>query len=38
MSGQIAGLVKKIQPAREMIEEIVNEAAELSRTIGARFV
>jgi enoyl-[acyl-carrier protein] reductase II len=37
MSGQIAGLVKKIQPAKEMIEEIVNEAAELSRTIGARF-
>ena len=37
MSGQIAGLVKKIQPAREIIEEIVNEAAELSRTIGARF-
>jgi enoyl-[acyl-carrier protein] reductase II len=37
MSGQIAGLVKKIQPAREIVEEIVNEAAELSRTIGARF-
>jgi enoyl-[acyl-carrier protein] reductase II len=37
MSGQIAGLVKKIQPAGEMIEEIVNEAAELARTIGARF-
>jgi enoyl-[acyl-carrier protein] reductase II len=38
MSGQIAGLVKKIQPAGEIIEEIANEAAELSRTIGARFV
>lgn len=37
MSGQIAGLVKKVQPAAEMIEEIVHEAAELARGISARF-
>ncbi|MDR1884767.1 MAG: nitronate monooxygenase [Synergistaceae bacterium] len=37
MSGQIAGLVKKIQPAGEIIEEIVGEAYELAKTIGARF-
>jgi enoyl-[acyl-carrier protein] reductase II len=37
MSGQIAGLVKAIQPAREIIEEIVNEACSLSRTIADRF-
>jgi enoyl-[acyl-carrier protein] reductase II len=37
MSGQIAGLVEKIQPAREIIEEIVKEAAELSRAIAGRF-
>jgi enoyl-[acyl-carrier protein] reductase II len=37
MSGQIAGLVKKIQPAREIIEEIVKEAAELSGAIANRF-
>lgn len=37
MSGQIAGLVNRIQPAAEMIEEIVNEAAELAKTICGRF-
>ncbi|MDR3332613.1 MAG: nitronate monooxygenase [Synergistaceae bacterium] len=37
MSGQIAGLVKKIQPAGEMIEEIVREASDLASSIGGRF-
>ncbi|MDR3165427.1 MAG: nitronate monooxygenase [Synergistaceae bacterium] len=37
MSGQIAGLVNKIQPAREIIEEVVNEAAKLAGDIGRRF-
>jgi enoyl-[acyl-carrier protein] reductase II len=37
MSGQIAGLVKKIQPASEIIEEIVREAADLASSIGDRF-
>ena len=37
MSGQIAGLVDRIQPAREIIEEVVNEAAELAGDIGHRF-
>jgi enoyl-[acyl-carrier protein] reductase II len=37
MSGQIAGLVKAIQPSSQIIEEIVNEAASLSRTIAERF-
>jgi enoyl-[acyl-carrier protein] reductase II len=33
MSGQVAGMVNKIQPAREIIEEIVNETIEvLKRT------
>jgi enoyl-[acyl-carrier protein] reductase II len=38
MSGQIAGLVRRIQPAREIIEEIVGEAEKLSREINSRFV
>ena len=29
MAGQVAGLVKKIQPAAEIIEEIMSEAAEI---------
>ena len=37
MSGQIAGLVNRIQPAKEIIEEVVNEAARLAREIGNRF-
>jgi enoyl-[acyl-carrier protein] reductase II len=37
MSGQIAGLVKAIQPAKEIIEEIVGEARSISRTIAERF-
>ena len=37
MSGQIAGLVDRIQPAREIIEEVVNEAAKLAGDIGHRF-
>lgn len=37
MSGQIAGLVSKIQPAAEIIEEIVREAAEIAGSIGKRF-
>lgn len=37
MSGQIAGLVEKIQPAAEMIQEIVTEAEELASTIRSRF-
>ncbi|MDR0615841.1 MAG: nitronate monooxygenase [Synergistaceae bacterium] len=37
MSGQIAGLVKAIEPAKEIIEEIVNDAQSLSRTIARRF-
>lgn len=37
MSGQIAGLVDRIEPAREIIEEIVGEAAELAKAISKRF-
>jgi enoyl-[acyl-carrier protein] reductase II len=37
MSGQIAGLVSRIQPASEIIEEVVGEAARLAAGIGARF-
>jgi enoyl-[acyl-carrier protein] reductase II len=37
MSGQIAGLVTRIQPAREIIEEVVGEAARLAKEIGGRF-
>ncbi|MDR3321392.1 MAG: nitronate monooxygenase [Synergistaceae bacterium] len=37
MSGQIAGLVNKIQPAKEIIEEIMGEAHSLARSIAARF-
>ena len=37
MSGQIAGLVKRMQPAGEIIEEVVNEAARLAGEIGSRF-
>ncbi|MDR3278924.1 MAG: nitronate monooxygenase [Synergistaceae bacterium] len=37
MSGQIAGLVMKIQPAREIIEEVTGEAARLAAAIGGRF-
>ena len=37
MSGQIAGMVNKIQPSKEIIEELMREAFDLSRTIGARF-
>ena len=37
MCGQIAGLVNKIQPVAEIIEEIVSEAALLGSTIASRF-
>lgn len=37
MSGQIAGLVKKEQTCREMIEELMAEAGELLRTAPRRF-
>jgi enoyl-[acyl-carrier protein] reductase II len=37
MSGQIAGLVNRIQPAAGMIEEIVSEAAALAKNIYGRF-
>lgn len=37
MSGQIAGLVNRIQPAKEIMEEIVDEAAELAKNIRDRF-
>ncbi len=37
MSGQIAGMVNRIQPSREIIEELMNEAFELSKTISRRF-
>ncbi|MDR1943460.1 MAG: DUF561 domain-containing protein [Synergistaceae bacterium] len=37
MSGQIAGLVDRIQPAREIIEEIVNDARSLAGSIASRF-
>lgn len=37
MSGQIAGLVDRIQPASEMIEEIVSQAAELAKNIYKKF-
>ena len=37
MSGQIAGLVRAIQPAGQIIDEIVTEAASLSRAIAERF-
>jgi enoyl-[acyl-carrier protein] reductase II len=38
MSGQIAGLVKGIQPAKEIIEEVVGEAARLAEEIRSRFM
>jgi enoyl-[acyl-carrier protein] reductase II len=37
MSGQIAGLINRIQPAKEIIEEVVSEAARLSDEISGRF-
>lgn len=37
MSGQIAGLVTKIQPSAEIISEIAAEACELAQNMGARF-
>ena len=37
MSGQIAGLVDKVQPAKEIIEEIVGEAARLAGELRNRF-
>ena len=37
MSGQIAGLVNRIQPAKEILDEIVAEAAELAKNIHRRF-
>jgi enoyl-[acyl-carrier protein] reductase II len=37
MSGQIAGLVSRIQPANEIIEEVVREASELADSIGNSF-
>lgn len=37
MSGQIAGLVEKIQPAAEMIQEIVSEAEQLAASIHTKF-
>ena len=37
MSGQIAGLVNRIQSAKEIIEEVVNEAARLAGEIRERF-
>ncbi|MDR1915533.1 MAG: nitronate monooxygenase [Synergistaceae bacterium] len=37
MSGQIAGLVDRIQPASEIIEEVVGEARDLAGNIGSYF-
>lgn len=37
MSGQIAGMVDRIQPAAEIIEEMISEARELSVSIADRF-
>ena len=37
MSGQVAGLVKKIQPAEEMIREIFTEAEKIASSLGERF-
>jgi enoyl-[acyl-carrier protein] reductase II len=37
MSGQIAGLVSRVQPAREIIEEIIDEASKLAGGINRRF-
>ena len=37
MSGQIAGLVDRVQPAKEILDEIVAEAAELAQNIHRRF-
>lgn len=37
MSGQIAGLVEKIQPAAEIIHDVVTEAEALARSISGRF-
>ena len=34
MSGQIAGLIKKRQPAKEMLEEIFAEAEQVLGTAG----
>lgn len=37
MSGQIAGLVNRVQPVSGIIEEVVGEAVRLAAGIGARF-
>jgi len=37
MSGQIAGMVNKIQTSREIIEELMGEAYALSKTISGKF-
>jgi enoyl-[acyl-carrier protein] reductase II len=37
MSGQIAGMIDRVLPAREIIEEVVNEAARLAGEISCRF-
>ncbi len=37
MSGQIAGLVKRIQPAADIIRDVVTEAEAVARGIAARF-
>lgn len=37
MSGQIAGLVDRIQPAAEIIREIVEDAAKIASSLGEKF-
>lgn len=37
MCGQIAGMVGRIQPAQEIIDELIGEAFELSQSIGEKF-
>ncbi|GHV49669.1 enoyl-ACP reductase II [Synergistales bacterium] len=37
MAGQSAGLVTKIQPAKEIIEEIVGEAAAVAKSVPGKF-
>ncbi|MBC7325545.1 MAG: nitronate monooxygenase, partial [Moorella sp. (in: Bacteria)] len=38
MAGQVSALVRKIQPAREIIREVVEEAAEILTGAPARWV
>jgi len=37
MAGQVAGLVRKIQPASEIIREIFNEAGDVLERLRVRF-